>query len=596
MQPEAIITILVILGAIVLFVTEVVSTDLVALLIMVSLVLTGVVSPEEGVAGFSNNATITVAFMFVLSEALLKTGALQMVAFRLAGVFRKKFLLGLGLMMLMVAAMSAFVNNTPVVAVFIPVVIQIGRSAGIPPSKMLIPLSFATIFGGTCTLIGTSTNILVSGILEKEGLNGINMFDMAPMGLVFLVLGTIYMLVIGVKVLPDTSSKDKDLKEKFSMRDYMMELIIPEGSALDGQKIMFAGLLTELEIDIMSLKRGEEVYLVPPGDFTLLAGDKLNVRCNAEKIRGLKDRSLIQPQVVIGGDDLSGRNSVLVEMMITANSPLEGKTLKQLDFRRRYRGVPLAIQHREEIVHEKLYDIPLRAGDIILAEVKNHFLEDLMQEQHERTAPFVLLSQDEVLDFKKKKFVFTLGVVLAVIFLATTNMVNIMTGAIAATCILVLSRVINMKDVYQSINWNIVFLLAGALTLGTAMQNSGLDQLIATLLIDKLGPIGPIAIVSGLYLVSSILTEIMSNNATAALLAPIAISTAALLGLSPVPFIMAVTFAASASFSTPIGYQTNTMVYSAGNYRFLDFLKVGVWLNLFFWLVATFLIPIIFPF
>ncbi len=595
MELTAILTLLIIAGAIVLFVTEVVSVDLVALMIIVALVITGVVSPKEGVEGFSNNATITVAFMFVLSGALLKTGALQLIAFRLSGLFRRNFMLGLILMMLLAAMISAFVNNTPVVAVFIPVVIQIARSAGFPPSKILIPLSFATIFGGTCTLIGTSTNILVSGIMEKEGLPGMNMFLMAPLGLVFLLAGIAYMVVIGVRLLPARTA-EKDLKKKFSMRDYLMEVGIPEGSDLIGKRILECGLFSELEIDILSIKRGKHTYSVPPGDFILHQDDLLNIRCNAEKIRGLKDRSLMQSQIAIGDTDLSARNATLVELMITANSRFEGKTLRELDFRRRYRGVPLAIQHREEIVHENLYDVSLRPGDILLAEIKSHFLPDLQDDENGRNPDFVLLSEDEVLDFKPKRFWATIMIVMAVIALATAGILDIMIGAIAATCLLVLTKLINMKDVYQSINWNIIFLLAGALTLGTAMQNSGLDIIIADGLVNNLGALGPMAIISGLYLISSILTEIMSNNATAALLAPIAISTANQLDLSVIPFVMAVTFAASASFSTPVGYQTNTMVYSAGNYKFRDFLKVGIWLNLFFWLLATFLIPVIYPF
>ena len=595
MELSAILTLIIIAGAIILFVTEVVSVDLVALMIIVALVTTGVVSPKEGVEGFSNNATITVAFMFVLSGALLKTGALQLIAFRLSGLFRKNFMLGLVLMMLLVALISAFVNNTPVVAVFIPVVIQIARSAGFPPSKILIPLSFATIFGGTCTLIGTSTNILVSGIMEKEGLPGMNMFLMAPLGLVFLGAGILYMVVVGVRLLPARNA-EKDLRKKFSMRDYLMEVGIPEGSNLIGKQILECGLFSELEIDILSIKRGTQVYSVPPGDFILHRDDLLNIRCNAEKIRGLKDRSLMQSQIAIGDTDLSARNATLVELMITANSRFEGKTLRELDFRRRYRGVPLAIQHREEIVHENLYDVSLRPGDILLAEIKSHFLPDLQDDENGRSPDFVLLSEDEVQDFKPKRFWATILIVMAVIVLATTGTLDIMIGTIAATCLLVLMKLINMKDVYQSINWNIIFLLAGALTLGTAMQNSGLDIIIAEGLVNNLGAMGPMAIISGLYLISSILTEIMSNNATAALLAPIAISTANQLDLSVIPFVMAVTFAASASFSTPVGYQTNTIVYSAGNYKFRDFLKVGIWLNLFFWLLATFLIPIIYPF
>jgi di/tricarboxylate transporter len=597
MSVDAIIVIAVIIAAVVLFIKELFTVDTVALLILVTLVLTGIVSPNEAAEGFSNNATLTVLFMFILSAALFKTGALQQFAVRISSSFKGRYYTSMALLMLFVAFISAFINNTPVVAVFIPVVLQISRVSGIPASKMLIPVSFATIFGGTCSVIGTSTNILVSGIAEANGLPAIPMFQMLPMGLIIVGVGMTYMLVVGFRLLPDRS-KGKNLEEKFRVVDYLTDVEILPTSPDVGVAIMQSQLANKLELDVIELQRSGTTFSMPSGDMILQAHDVLKVRCDIGKIRAMKEqmKALVNPAVHIGGHDLSGRGSTLVELIIPSDSDFEGKTLKDVDFRRSFRAAPLAIRHREEVLHDHLYSIPMKAGDVILAEIKTHFVEQLRKDERSGKSPFILLSESTLIDFKKKQFAWVMAIVVAVIALAAFEIVPIMIGAITAVVLLVISKSMTMKEAYESVSWQVIFLLAGALSLGKAMSNSGLDQTIAQTIIGNLGVFGPVAILSGLYLATAVLTELMSNNATAALLAPIAIATAHNLGLSPTPFLMAVTFAASASFATPIGYQTNTMVYTAGEYKFTDFLKVGSGLGILFWILATIFIPIFFPF
>ncbi len=596
MFTPAVLTLLIAFAAVVLFVTEWLTVDLIAMLLVVALIVAGVISPSEGLAGFSNDATLTVAFMFVLSAALLKTGALQQVAGTLAGRFRRQPKRAMLFLILTVAFCSAFVNNTPVVAVFIPVVNRIAATAKIKASKLLIPLSYASIFGGLCTLIGTSTNILVSGVAIDHGNAGFGMFTIAPVGILLLVVGAVYLTYFGNRLLPDRDGDDS-LADKFALHEYMAEIVILDHADLAGKRIMDSPLVRELDMDIIEVRREQESFVLPPGDFRLVQGDTLKVRCDRKKILNLKEWVRLVDNagsVQLMGTGLERDNSSLVEMVVTPNSDFVGKNLREVDFRRSYRAVPLAIRQREETLHEKLYNLQLTPGDVILAEVKSHYLTELQHIEQRQDSPFILLSSDAITDFNRKHFFFVSGLILAVIVVATTGLLPISIAALLGVCVLVLGRVFSMSEAYEAIDWKIVFLLAGALSLGRAMSNSGLDSDIASLLTGSVYAWGPYALVAALYLVTNLLTEVMSNNATAALLAPVALACAGQLGTDPLPLLVTVAIAASASFMTPVGYQTNAMVYSAGRYRFLDFTRIGAPLSLLFWLVTTLAVPLIF--
>ena len=598
MTPHEWIVLLVLGFAMVLFISEALSVDLVALIIVAALVLTGVLSPKEGFSGFGDAATLTVAFMFVLSAALLRTGAISTLGPRMSKYFRDAPAFGMIVFMVVIAGLSAFTNNTPIVALLIPTVVQLAHASGQAPSKLLIPLSYATILGGTTTLMGTSTNFVVSGVMSESGMAPLSMFQQTPLGLVFLVVGTVYMVLIGRKLLPDRRAS-KDLGEQFGIRGYVTEIELLATAPSVGNRIMDSMLVKEMEMDIIEITRGESRFTLPSGDFVLEAGDLLKVRCDVARIRALKDRAHIslQPSMRVANDDLRSRGTALVELVITSTSELEGKTLREADMIRTYRAVPLAVRHREEIVYDRMYDIVLGSGDVILAEVRSHYVQRLKRMEADSDCPFVILAEQEgVAEFDTKGFALTGSILAAVVVLASLELLPIVVAALLGVVALVLTRMLTMKEVYDAIDWKIYFLMAGSLCLGLAMQNSGLAERIGDGLVNLLQGLGPIAIVSGLYLLTSLLTEVMSNTATAAVLTPIALATAHTLGLSHWPFIMAIVFGASASFMTPIGYQTNTMIYGAGQYKARDFLRVGAPMQLLFWAIASILIPIMYPF
>jgi len=595
MSTNAWIVLAIIAVALVFFITEWLAIDVVAMLIMVTLVLTGVITPEKAMAGFSNNAPITVAFMFVLSHAIIKTGILNTVAPKLADYFRKSEMLGMAITMVVVATISAFINNTPVVAVFIPVMIHVAKLTGIPASRLLIPVSYATIFGGCCTLIGTSTNIIVAGMAEKAGVESLGMFTLAPIGIIFLIAGTLYMVLMGTRLLPDRGDA-QEMTDRFKVSDYTLQFRIGPRSTLVDGRIMDSQLLRGEQIDIIEIIRGDEKFAVPPGDMRLHAGDMLKVRCDMDRIKSLRDSTgLVFITHEKGTVEPVQGATRLVELVVKYGSGFEGKTLRELDIRRSFRAVPLGLRHREELLQDHINDIPLRTGDVILIEIKSHFLPELKKLEN-TSGDFIIIADEELNTFDRAMAIKVVLTLLAVVTTAALEVVPIVIGTIAGVLYLVLAKVLTMKEAYKSIQWQIFFLIVGALSLGEAMKSSGLADIAARQLADNLGVYGPAVMLSAFYLATSLLTELMSNNATAALLTPLAISAAQAMGVNTMPFLVAITIGASASFATPIGYQTNSMVYTAGNYKFTDFLRVGAPLNILFWIVASLMIPILFPF
>ncbi len=588
--------------AVVLFVSEKLSVDLVALLVMALLMVSGIIAASEGISGFSNTATVTVAAMFILSAGLFKTGAVNSLGALVDRVFKRNFLLAMLLLMILVGFLSAFINNTPVIAIFLPILLGAAKANNLSVSKILMPISFASMFGGVCTLIGTSTNILVSSIAEKNNLPAFSMFEFAPLGIILFAVGTVYMLFIGIPLIPDRRGEG-DLTETFALADYVTEIVLLPGAASVGRAIRDAPLTSELEITIFEIRRGGgddedqkeevEVIYLPTADEVLRANDVLRVRCNLEKIRALQDRAGIgfKPRVKWRDEKISSEKYKLVEAVISPNSALIGNSLKKADFRGRYGAVVLAIRHHGKLIREKISETPLSAGDVLLIEVEREHHRFLKQ-----TKDLIFISELDTTPFRRNKIIIALLIVAGVILTASVGLLPIVVSATAGAVLLVLTGCITLDEAYQAIEWKIIFLLAGVLSLGIALEKSGAATMISANFVSTVGVYGLIALVSAFYLLTSLLTETMSNNATAALLAPIAIAAAVTLEVNPQPFLMAITFAASSSFITPVGYQTNTMIYGPGQYKFLDFVRVGTPLNIIFWLLATFLIPVFWKF
>ncbi|MHB8057735.1 MAG: SLC13 family permease [Desulfuromonadaceae bacterium] len=577
-----------VVSAVILFATERLPVDLTAMIIMGAMLLSGIITPQDAIGGFSNPATVTVGAMFILSAGLFKTGAVNLTGSLLGRVGKKSFWLVLVVMMLLVGVLSAFINNTAAVAIFLPVVMTIARECGFSAARLLMPLSFASMFGGVCTLIGTSTNILVSSIAERHGLAPIGMFETTALGLIFFAAGAAYMILVGVRLIPERAV-DTVHSPGFGSGEYQIEIVLEPEARSVGTVLRDSPLLQDVNISSIQVFRQGELLKETDDILLLQAGDHLKVCCDLENFRKLQERSGVALRHGVNSE--SSEEAKLVEAVIASGSTLDGRSLKQSRFRSRYGLQALAIRHRNKVMREHLEEMPLKAGDVLLFEIEPEHLEQLREDR-----TFVLVSEVDLPLFRKSRMLTASAIVTAVVLTAATGAVPIIAGAIVGCIMMVLSRCITLQEAYAAINWQVIFLLAGVLTLGTALETTGAAHLLGDVLVEALGSWGPMVLVAGLYLVTSLLTELMSNNATAALLAPVAIAAAESLGVDSRPLLMAITFAASASFMTPVGYQTNTLIYGPGQFRYADFLRVGTPLNIIFWILATIFIPRFWPF
>jgi di/tricarboxylate transporter len=574
-----------------LFLSEVAPPDLVALSALVVVVLVGWVTPTEAFGAFANEAPITVAAMFILSAGLQRSGAIEDVGRwlrRLPNVTEVKLLV---VLMSGVALCSAFVNNTPVVVALMPLMLGVASHFKISASKLLIPLSYAAILGGTCTLIGTSTNLVVSSIARAQYNIEIGIFEITGLGFIVSVTGIAYMATVGRHLLPDRESL-ATLVNEAATREYVTELLISDDSRLAGRKLADTELDKIKSVRIQQILRDNELLPAPLREVVLQANDRL--------VLGAPRTALVELQSVhgvslaaekeLGLERVRVDETVVIEAVVTNNSRYSGRTLRESRLRENFNALVLAIHRHNENITRNVGQIRLKFGDTLLLRIAEEGVTRLRG-----STDVVLLSDTSVAPARREKQPIVFGVLLLVIVLASFNLYPISILALAGVVVLVATRCLRMSEVYDAIDWRIVSMIVGMIALGTAMGNTGAAAYVVEHIVAWIGDANPILILGAFYLIGTTLTEMVSNNAVAILLTPIAVKTAEVLDLQPLPFLIAIMFAASASFATPIGYQTNTFVYGAGGYRFRDFLRVGSPLNLIFLVEVTLVVPWIWP-
>ncbi|MFQ5738355.1 MAG: SLC13 family permease [Acidobacteriota bacterium] len=582
---------LIIVGAIVLFALDIFPVDKVSALLLATLIATRLVSAKAAISGFGNTATITVACMLALSYGLERTGALNYAANKiveLAGASEIKVLLAI---IFSVGVLSAFINNTAAVAIFLPLTLSVTRKQGLNASKFLMPMSFAAMFAGTCTLIGTSTNLLVSALVLDRLQWQVQMFEFTPMGLVFFAAGGLYLVFVGRHLLVSRRTEES-LTEHYRLRNFVTELILRDQSPLIGRKISETLLREKYNIEVIEILRGETRILPGDEEARIQKGDMLLVQGDPKTFMEITDEAGVTLKALKVDDRfLQGANIVMVEAFISPTSRLVDRTLKEVDFRRQYKANALAIRSHGRTIREKIGKVRLEYGDCLLILAKRQQLDALRQ-----TRDFLVLEEVSDVLLRKDKIPYAVGIFVGIVALASLQILSILEAALIGSGLMLLTGCFRLREIYNNLHWETIVMLGCLIPLGSAMQETGMASLIAHHLITQLRNLGPVAVLSGIYLVTTLLTAVMSNSATAVLMVPIALSVAQELGLSAKPFIFAVMFAASASFMTPVGYQTNTFIFGAGGYKFSDFMKVGAPLNLAFWILGTLLIPVFWPF
>nr|WP_132059186.1 SLC13 family permease [Halorussus amylolyticus] len=591
-----VVVFLVVLVALALFATEPVPIDITAIGIMVALMVLEPwtrVSPAEGVSGFASTATITVLAMFVLSYGVQRTGAVQILGRKIGAFTRDSETRQLGATIGVVGSISGFINNTAAVAILMPMVTDLAHKGNTSPSKLLLPLSYASMFGGTLTLIGTSTNILASDLSarlagEYPELHAFSMFEFTALGLLVSVVGTVYLMTVGRWLTPERIPVKADLTEEFELEEYLTEVVVQDDSPLVGRTVAEAISATDFDVDLVQLIRGGQTFVGPLGSKQIRAGDIFALRTDRDTLVELIDAEGLDllPEVAVTDDELEGGGEdaerSLVEVVIAPRSSLVNKTLASANFRDRYDATVLALRRGPEYIRKRMDHTKLQVGDTLLVQATPESISRLNVNRD-----FIVAQEIERPDYRESKIPLAVGIVAAVVTVAALGVLPIMVSALAGAVVMVVTGVLEPPEVYDAVEWDVIFLLAGVIPLGIALEKTGGADLLADLVVASADLMPPIAVLGLFYVVTAALTNIISNNASVVLMIPVAAETAAQLGANAFAFVLAVTFAASTAFMTPVGYQTNLFVYGPGGYRFTDYMRVGGPLQLVFAVVTT---------
>ena len=574
--------------AIILFATEKFSVDIVTLIMLIVLVLTNIITPAEAYAGFSSDFIVILASVFVLGAALEDTGVLEFMISKLVRVASKSTNLLLALVMLVAGAISAFMNNTTVTAMFVTPLVGVSKKARISSSKILMPLSYASILGGTCTLIGTSTNVAVSGYLDKAGIEPVGLFEITPIGLILFAVGIIYMMTIGKKLLPKQTNQ-QGLVEEYNIKKYLTEILVMPESPLIGQNV-FTSALANAPFRTLNLIRGKNNFL-PDYHTVFQADDILLVEGSLEDLIKIKEAKGIEIMAdVMAEKDLETKDIRLAELLVTVKSNIIGRTVREIDFTRRYGFAILAIGRHGETLRSKINEVELRMGDLLLVQGSADRLTSLRSSQN-----LTILDEFQPILFKKQKGLITISCFLLAILLGSLELVPLSVSFLGAAVISVLTKCITTERAYQIIDWRLLILIGGMTAFGTAMENSGAASYLATGIVNLLQDWGTIGILAGFVVLTVFLTQPMSNAAAALVIVPVAIKTALALQVDPRSFAIAIMLSASISLITPFE-PSCILVYGPGKYKFSDFLKVGSGLTLILVALILGLVPFFWPF